>query len=273
VFRALDSELHVEVAVKVLNGEIAEQDQYVLRLWREAQSLAALWGTSVVQVHEFDTDARGFVYLVMELLAGEPFDGYLFDLEIFGDRMSPAAVLDVLGPVANALDMAHSKAIIHRDIKPANIFLLDSARGGGTRLMDFGLAKTQDFEEITDPGMIAGSPSYIAPEIWRSSGFDHRADIYSFGAVVFRALAGQPPFVAESTLKLYELAISAPRPSLTAFRPELDRSIDYWVQRALALDVAHRYATMGELWNEFTQALLQSRTPSLDLYRAGHFKR
>jgi serine/threonine protein kinase len=273
VFRALDSELHVEVAVKVLNGEIAEQDQYVLRLWREAQSLAALWGTSVVQVHEFDTDARGFVYLVMELLAGEPFDGYLFDLEIFGDRMSPAAVLDVLGPVANALDMAHSKAIIHRDIKPANIFLLDSARGGGTRLMDFGLAKTQDFEEITDPGMIAGSPSYIAPEIWRSSGFDHRADIYSFGAVVFRALAGQPPFVAESTLKLYELAISAPRPSLTAFRPELDRSIDYWVQRALAIDVAHRYATVGELWSEFTQALLRSRTPSLELYRSGHFKR
>jgi serine/threonine protein kinase len=107
VFRALDSELHVEVAVKVLNGEVADQDQYVLRLWREAQSLAALWGASVVQVHEFDTDERGFVYLVMELLAGEPFDAYLFDLETFGDRMNPAAVLDALGPVANALSVAH----------------------------------------------------------------------------------------------------------------------------------------------------------------------
>ena len=273
VFRALDSELHVEVAVKVLNGEVADQDQYVLRLWREAQSLAALWGASVVQVHEFDTDERGFVYLVMELLAGEPFDAYLFDLETFGDRMNPAAVLDALGPVANALSVAHTKAIIHRDLKPANIFLLDPAKGGGTRLMDFGLAKTEGFEEITDPGMIAGSPSYISPEIWRSSGFDHRADIYSFGAVVFRALAGQPPFVAESTLKLYEKAVSAPRPSLRQFRPELDATIDTWVQHALAIDAGQRYATMQQLWDELTASLLRGRSPSLELYRRGDFRR
>ncbi|NUP05936.1 MAG: serine/threonine protein kinase [Polyangiaceae bacterium] len=267
VFRALDTEMNIPVAVKVLNGEIADQDQYVLRLWREAQSLAALWGSSVVQVHEFDTDERGFVYLVMELLEGEPLDVHLFELESFGDRMSPARVIQVLEPVAHALGMAHSKGIIHRDVKPPNIFLLDEQVGGGTRLMDFGLAKTPDFEEITDVGMIAGSPSYIAPEIWNSQPFDHRADIYSFGSVVFRTLAGQPPFVAQSTLELYELATKAPRPKLTEFRRELAPSVDVWVERALSIDLRYRYGSMEALWNEFLDALTQSDTPSLRAYR------
>ncbi|HTJ84930.1 MAG TPA: serine/threonine-protein kinase [Polyangiaceae bacterium] len=273
VFRAIDTEEGKPVAVKVLNGEVADQDQYVLRLWREAQSLAALWGTSVVQVHEFDTDPRGFVYMVMELLQGDPLDEYLYELESFGDRMSPAAVIDVLEPVANALGMAHSKGIIHRDVKPPNIFIVDPAGGGGTRLMDFGLAKTQDFEEITDVGMIAGSPSYISPEIWNSQPFDHRIDIYSFGAVVFRMLSGQPPFVAGSTLELYELATKAPRPRVTAFRPELEPAIDTWMERALAIDVRQRYNDMNHAWGEFLEAILQSGTPSLRKFKSGLFRR
>lgn len=269
VFRALDLEMNIPVAVKVLNGEIADQDQYVLRLWREAQSLAALWGTSVVQVHEFDTDERGFVYLVMELLEGEPLDIHLYDLESFGDRMSPVRVISSLEPVAHALGVAHSKGIIHRDVKPPNIFLVDDQAGGGTRLMDFGLAKTPDFEEITDVGMIAGSPSYIAPEIWNSGAFDHRVDIYSFGAVIFRSLAGQPPFTAQSTLQLYELATKAPRPRLTSFRRELSPAVDRWVERALSIDAQYRYGSMSQLWTEFLDAMTQSDTPSLRAYRTG----
>ena len=103
VFRALDEETQTPVAVKVLNDEYANEDQYVLRRWREAQSLAALWGTSVVQVHEFDTDARGFVYMVMELLEGDALDEHLYQREGFGDRMNPLDVIEALGPVAHAL--------------------------------------------------------------------------------------------------------------------------------------------------------------------------
>ena len=268
VYRALDEQLNIPVAVKVLNGEVADQDQYVLRLWREAQSLAALWGSSVVRVHEFDTDPRGFVYLVMELLHGEPLDLHLMELESFGDRMSPASAIATLEPVAHALATAHNKGIIHRDLKPANVFIIDPHFGGGTRLMDFGLAKTEDFEEITDAGMIAGSPSYIAPEIWNSGAFDHRADQYSFAAVVFRALAGNPPFVAHSTLQLYELATKAPRPKLTYYRPDFAPAVDDWVARALAIDAAHRHADMRDLWGEFVTALTQSETPSLRRYKA-----
>ncbi len=200
-------------------------------------------------------------------------DVHLYDLEGFGDRMSPARVLSVLEPIAHALGVAHSKGIIHRDVKPPNIFLVDDHVGGGARLMDFGLAKTPDFEEITDVGMIAGSPSYIAPEIWNSAPFDHRADIYSFGAVVFRALAGQPPFTAHSTLQLYELATKAPRPRLTEFRRELAPAVDRWVERALAIDAQQRFATMEALWIEFQDALNQSDTPSLRHYRITQSRR
>ena len=267
VFRAVDESTNTPVAVKVLNGDTADQDQYVLRLWREAQSLAALWGTSVVQVHEFDTDPRGFVYMVMELLEGEPLDEHLYELESFGDLMSPARVIEVLEPVAHALGVAHQKGIIHRDIKPPNLFLVDPLLGGGTRLMDFGLAKTPDFEEITDVGMIAGSPSYIAPEIWKSQPFDHRIDSYSFAAVAFRMLAGRPPFTAQSTLQLYELATTAARPRLTDFRPELAAAVDGWVDQALAIDVRNRYPDMRTTWDQFLAALTQSDTPSLRMFK------
>ena len=268
VFRAIDESTNTPVAVKVLNGDTADQDQYVLRLWREAQSLAALWGTSVVQVHEFDTDPRGFVYMVMELLEGEPLDEHLYELESFGDLMSPARVIEVLEPVAHALGVAHQKGIIHRDIKPPNLFLVDPLLGGGTRLMDFGLAKTPDFEEITDVGMIAGSPSYIAPEIWKSHPFDHRIDSYSFAAVAFRMLAGRPPFTAQSTLQLYELATTAARPRLTDFRPELASAVDGWVDQALAIEARNRYPDMRTTWDQFLSALTQSDTPSLRMLKS-----
>src|SRR5262249_14438153 len=157
----------------------------------------------------------------MELLEGETLDQHLFELESFGDRMSAYQLLMTLDPIARALHMAHSKGIIHRDIKPSNIFLMAPDVGGGVRLMDFGLAKIAGAEQLTEVGMIAGSPSYIAPEMWRSEPFDHRADIYSLAAVIFRALSGRPPFQAPSTLDIFIAATTEPRPKLSPIRPDL----------------------------------------------------
>ena len=132
--------------------------------------------------------------------------------------------------------------------------------------MDFGLAKTHDFEEITESGMIAGSPSYIAPEVWDSAPFDHRIDVYSLAAVVFRTLAGRPPFMADSTLDLYHLATTAPRPSLSAVRNEMPAAIDDWVARALAVQAVDRYPDVASMWSDFAELALQSETPSVRWY-------
>ena len=268
VYAAEDQQTGAAVAVKILKQNIAEDPQYATRLWREAQSLAALWGSSVVRVHGFSHDEQGNVYLVMDLLEGETLDAHLGDLESFGDRMSAFELLTTLDPVARALHLAHTKGIIHRDLKPANIFLIGADWGGGVRLMDFGLAKIQGAEQLTQVGMIAGSPSYIAPEIWKAEEFDHRVDVYALGAVVFRCLTGQPPFTAPTTLDLFIKATTEERPRLTALRSDLPPEIDAWIARALALRRDDRYPYVSSMWNDLISIMMKGSSMSAEKVRA-----
>lgn len=268
VFRALDATSTQQVAIKILNQNVVDDPTYTMRLWREAQSLAALWGSSVVQVYGFGTDANGFVYMAMELLHGDTLHDYLSDLEDFGDRMSAFAVLETLDPVARALHTAHTKGIIHRDIKPANIFLIHPEHGGGTRLMDFGLAKVHGSMALTQAGMVAGSPSYISPEIWRAQPFDHRVDVYSFGAVIFRSLAGRPPFGGTSLVDMLMAATMGQRPKLSPDRPELPPTIDGWVERVLAIRADDRFPYVSTMWNELIRIVMAGRGPSAARARA-----
>ncbi|MBM4375107.1 MAG: serine/threonine protein kinase [Deltaproteobacteria bacterium] len=269
VFRAFDQEQGIDVALKILSQSIAEDPQYTVRLWREAQSLQALWGSSVVRVFGFGTDdENGFVYMAMELLEGETLADHLRDIELFGDRMSSFRVLEVLDPVARALHAAHSKGIIHRDLKPSNVILLYPEKGGGTRLMDFGLAKIQGSMQLTQAGMVAGSPSYIAPEVWQAKEFDHRIDVYSFAAVVFRALAGRPPFVGDSMVDILMAATMGERPKLSPLRPELPADeLDRWVHTALAVEQHQRFAYVSTMWNELIRVVMNGRGPSAEKTR------
>jgi serine/threonine-protein kinase len=262
VFRAVDTQSNEQVALKVLRENISEDPQYATRLWREAQSLRMLWGESVVRVHRFGHDAEGFVFMVMELLEGETLEEYLLDLESFGDRMSSFEVLRTLDGVARALHTAHGKGIIHRDIKPANIFRVAAEAGGGVRLMDFGLVKIAGAEQLTQVGMIAGSPSYIAPEVWRAQEFDHRIDVYSLAAVVFRCLTGRVPFTAPTHLELFMKVLKDPRPRLHDLRPELPPEIDQWIAQALAVDRDQRHAYVSVMWNELLRIVMSGSGPS-----------
>jgi len=268
VFRAVDTQSGDPIAVKVLRHNISDDPQYAVRLWREAQSLRMLWGESVIRVHRFGHDDEGYVYMVMELLEGQTLEEHLFELEAFGDRMSSFEVLRCLDPVARALHTAHNKGIIHRDVKPANIFLVVPEMGGGVRLMDFGLVKMQGAEQLTQVGMIAGSPSYIAPEVWRAQEFDHRIDVYSLAAVVFRCLSGRVPFSAPSNLELFMKVLKDPRPRLSEERPDLSPEIDQWLSRAFAIDVNQRYPWVPVMWNELIRVVMSGSSPSAAKARA-----
>jgi serine/threonine-protein kinase len=126
----------------------------------------------------------------------------------------------------------------------------------------------QGAEQLTQVGMIAGSPSYIAPEVWRAQDFDHRIDVYSLAAVVYRCLAGHVPFVATSNLELFNKVLHDGRPRLSTERPEMSPEIDPWVARALAVDREQRYAYVPTMWNDLIRIVMNGSSPSAARTRA-----
>ncbi len=252
VYAAVDEMLGSKVAVKCLNADVAEDPAFKTRMHREARAMGALSGTSAAQIFAFNRARRGELYIVMELLAGRDLDAYLRELERHGAAIDIRRVVTLLSPIAETLDTAHDLGIIHRDIKPGNIFVLDNLTRGGVRLLDFGLAKDLNATALTQEGMIAGSPGYIAPEIWRgrAKNADRRIDIYSLAAVVVRSLTGAPPFDPKQPLDRFLLAVTrGPRPKLTDKRPDLPPSIDEWTAKALAAEPADRFPTVGKMWS------------------------
>jgi serine/threonine protein kinase len=254
VYSAIDRESGVEVALKFLHDSVAVDPQYNIRMLREAQVMAALAGTSAIRVYGLRTTMDGALYLVMELLSGADLDDYLAEIESVGQRLSVHTLFDLLDPIVDTLEAAHARGIVHRDLKPANIFILES---GGVRLLDFGLAKVLAASPLTNDGMIAGSPSYIAPEVWKGNPrvLDQRIDVYSLGAITYRALSGNVPFQGASLIEKFQLATTGERPSLLAERPDLPPDMDAWVAQALAIDPDLRFHQVRGMWNALRAVL------------------
>jgi serine/threonine-protein kinase len=255
VYRARDLETRGEVALKFLSADVGFDSEYTRRLEREAVAMAKLRGTRAVYVHGFRLNQDGMTYIVMEMLHGKNFEQFLKAAEKVGGRMKVARMLELLRPIVDTLEAAHTQGIVHRDLKPGNIFVVDREKGGGVRLLDFGLVKILGAESLTEGGTVAGTPSYIAPEAWRGDPrmLDQRIDVYSLGVIVFRALAGHVPYRAKSLPLLMMWAQKGERPSLHALRPKLPREIDGWVQKALAIDPAKRFQTVREMWTALEQ--------------------
>ena len=133
--------------------------------------------------------------------------------------------------------------------------------------MDFGLAKIHGSMQLTQAGMVAGSPSYISPEVWRAKPFDHRIDVYSFAAVVYRALAGRAPFTGDTMVDILMAATMGERPTLHALRPEFPPEIDRWVARSLAIEADDRYPYVSSMWNDFIRLVMRGNGPSAEKAR------
>ncbi|MRG94067.1 serine/threonine-protein kinase [Polyangium spumosum] len=267
VYKATDLEAGAEVAVKLLRGPIQGAPEAAARLLREAQALASLWGTSVLRVHAAGPSPEGGVFVVTELVEGESLEAHLQDLAVFDDRLSSYNLLTLLDPIARALHTAHAQGLLHRDVKPANVFLVSPERGGGVRLLDFGVAPVLGAEALRASDTLRGSACYVAPEAWHDGALDHRADVYAFGALVFRALAGRPPFQGESAADLAEATQRAPRPRLSPLRADLAPEIDAWAERALAADPNQRFPYIPTLWNDLIRVMMNGRGPSADRVR------
>jgi serine/threonine protein kinase/Leucine-rich repeat (LRR) protein len=205
VFRAFDEVLHRVVAVKVLSPQMAATSPARKRFLREARSSAQVRHENVVQVYE--VGEQPLPYIAMELIPGETLQQRL-------DRTGPVDVPEVVRigrQIAEGLAAAHANDLVHRDIKPGNILL----EGGAQRvkITDFGLARAADDASISQSGLVAGTPMFMAPEQARGESLDQRADLFSLGSVLYVMAAGRPPFRANGTLAvLKRVAEDTPRP-------------------------------------------------------------
>ncbi|MCE9525213.1 MAG: protein kinase [Planctomycetales bacterium] len=206
VLRAFDDKLQRVVAIKVMAPELASTSPARKRFIREAQASAQIRHENVVSVYA--VEEKPIPYLVMEYIPGVTLQQRL-------DEKGPLDVLTVLRlgtQIAEGLAAAHAKDLIHRDIKPGNI-LLESGMRDRVKITDFGLARAADDASMTQSGTIAGTPMYMAPEQALGHKLDQRADLFSFGSVLYQMVSGRPPFRASSTLAvLKRLTEETPRP-------------------------------------------------------------
>lgn len=251
VYRALDRWSQALVAIKIV-GAAATDAALVERLMRELHALNVLQGTAAVKVLDTFRGNAGELCLVLELLIGEDLDQRLFELR-GKERVRPEWVVEILDPIVSTLEAAHAAGILHRDLKPANIFLL---RGGGVRLLDFGMARLRKGAPLTAPGTVMGSPSFMAPEAWQglSDLLDPRADVYSLAVVIFVTLTGELPLSGQSLLEKFLGATQGKHRTLREFRPDLPAAVDEWLVRALAMDRNQRFGSVNELWEAFFTA-------------------
>ncbi len=196
VFRARHVHLRKDVAVKVLRPDLTTSPDIVERFRREAEIASALEHDNIVRVTDFGRTPEGYLFLVMELLAGES----LFDRLRREGCLSPEEAVPILWQVCAGLQAAHALGVVHRDLKPENVFLARTPSGREVaKVLDFGIAKIADpaSESSTQAGIVVGTPEYLSPEQAMGAAVDARADVYAVGLIAWRTLAGRHPFKAD----------------------------------------------------------------------------
>jgi len=252
VYRAYHKRLDRYVAIKVLHDFLADDPEFKTRFEQEAQNIARLRHTHIVQVYDFEFDqANENYYMVMELVDGVTLKDRLFAPENEGKPISLAEALRIMKEAASALAYAHRAGMIHRDVKPANL-MLDSKENDRVVLTDFGIAKLLTSSQYTVTGGLIGTPAYMAPEQGVGESGDERSDLYSLGVIFFQMVTGQLPYDADTPLALILKHLNDPIPSPTGMNPSLPTKVDGIIARIMAKDMEDRYQNANELIDDIT---------------------
>jgi WD40 repeat protein/serine/threonine protein kinase len=258
VLKAFDEKLRRVVAIKVMAPQLAASATARLRFTREAQAAAAVRDEHVINIHAVD-EANGLPYLVMEYISG-------ISLQERLDRQGPLELKEILRiglQIAGGLAAAHAQGLIHRDIKPANILLENGVER--VKLTDFGLARAADDASLTQSGVVAGTPQYMAPEQARGEAVDPRADLFSLGSVLYAVCTGRAPFRASGALAvLKRVCEDTPRP-IREINPEMPDWLVAIVAQLQAKDPADRFASAAEVSDLLSQHLVQLQHHTLRL--------
>ncbi len=247
VYRARDTKLHRDVAVKVLAATLARDPAALARFEREAQSVAQLSHPNILAIHDFGSD-DGVAYAVTELLDGETLRERLSS----GPLPSRKAVEYAL-QIAHGLAAAHDKGIVHRDLKPDNVFV---TRDGRVKILDFGLAKPIELPSAgatmtrgvgTASGTVLGTFGYMAPEQVRAQPVDHRADIFAFGALLYEMLSGRRAFAGDTPADTLSAILHADPPDSALAAERLPPALDRIIRRALDKKPELRFQSAHDL--------------------------
>jgi len=261
VYRARDTKLGRDIALKMLPAEMAQDPERLARFRREAKALAQLDHPNIVTIHSVE-ESDGVHFLTMQLVEGQPLDRL-----IPKGGLPVEQIVEIASALGDALAAAHEKGIVHRDLKPANVMVTNDGR---VKVLDFGLAKdvrganlgdaTLTSASQTQVGVVMGTPAYMSPEQTSGRPLDHRTDIFSLGVVLHEMTTGRRPFEGTSSAELVSAILRDTPPSVTDMRPDLPSDLARIIRRCLEKDPRHRVQTARDVSNEFRDmARLTSR--------------
>ena len=255
------------VVIKTLRPEMRSNSEWLRRFQREGQAARRFRHPNAVIVYDLRANSDGLTYMVMEYVEGQTLDK---ELQQHG-RLSAHEALEILEPVARALDMAHTNGVVHRDLKPENVMLSRDANGRlQVKLLDLGIAKLRGVADavaggddggLTVAGQILGTPYYMSPEQWgarpRDGGMDvdGRTDIYSLGIIFYELCAGHKPFIASTMPEMQQAHLSQEARPLLEIVPDMPAAFSHAVARAMAKDRNDRFQDVGEFADELRAAL------------------
>lgn len=251
VYLAYDTILERNVAVKVLRGDLANDEKFVRRFQREALQASSLSHPNIVEVYDVGED-NGEYYIVMEYVEGKHLKGLLKKR----GKLTIPEVVDIMIQVTSGLTVAHDSYIIHRDIKPQNIMILDN---GLVKLTDFGIALAMNSTQLTQTNSVMGSVHYLPPEGASGKGATLQSDIYSLGILMYELLTGKLPFRGETAVEIALKQLKEPMPSIRKEIPDIPQSIENIILRATAKNPKNRYADAREMHDDLLTCLDESR--------------
>ncbi|RIW36363.1 Stk1 family PASTA domain-containing Ser/Thr kinase [Bacillus salacetis] len=247
VYLAQDMILDREVAIKMLRLDFANEEEFIKRFQREAQSATSLAHPNIVSIYDVGEE-DDIYYIVMEYVDGLTLKQYI-------QKNSPITVektIDIMRQLASAISHAHQNHIVHRDIKPQNI-LID--HDGTVKITDFGIAMALSSTSITQTNSVLGSVHYLSPEQARGGMATRKSDIYSLGIVMFELLSGRLPFSGESAVSIALKHLQSETPSLRRWNPDIPQSVENIVLKATAKDPFQRYDSVEEIEEDLRTSL------------------
>ncbi len=251
VYLALDTILNRKVAVKILRGDLAEDEKFVRRFQREAISASSLNDPNIVEVYDVGED-DGKYFIVMEYVEGKT----LKQLIKKRGSLTLPEVIDIMLQLTSAISHAHESYIIHRDIKPQNVIILEDGR---VKIMDFGIAVALNAGELTQTNSVMGTVYYIPPEQANGGAADIKSDIYSLGILMYELVTGHVPFRGDNPVEVAIKHMNEELPSICEYDPEMPQSIENIILKASAKNPKNRYSSAMEMHEDLKTALEKER--------------